>query len=68
VAVDVSTQAAGDGTHEPGQVLSVTVAANADDSAVVEMIEQADRTAPISNRLRIGSPVRLTEASVLRHP
>src|SRR3954467_8364640 len=29
VAVDVSTEAAGDGTHEPGQVISVTVAANA---------------------------------------
>jgi organic hydroperoxide reductase OsmC/OhrA len=68
VAVDVSTEAADDGTHETGQVISVTVAANADESAVVEMIEQADRTAPISNRLRFGSPVRLTEAYVIRNP
>lgn len=68
VTVDVSTEAAGDGTHGSGQVISVTVAANADESAVVEMIEQADRTAPISNRLRFGSPVRLTDAYVIRNP
>jgi organic hydroperoxide reductase OsmC/OhrA len=68
VAVDVSTEAAGDGTHEPGQVISVTVTANADENAVVEMIEHADRTAPISNRLRFGSSVRLTHAYVIRNP
>jgi uncharacterized OsmC-like protein len=68
VAVDVSTEAAGDDTREPGEVISVTVAADADENAVVEMIEHADRTAPISNRLRFGSSVRLTQASVIRNP
>jgi organic hydroperoxide reductase OsmC/OhrA len=64
VAVDVSTEAGG--AHDRGQTISVTVAANADKSAVVEMIEHADRTSPISNRLRFGSAVRLTQALVIR--
>jgi organic hydroperoxide reductase OsmC/OhrA len=68
VAVDVSTEAAGDRSHDPGEVISVTVAADAAENAVVEMIEHADRTAPISNRLRFGSSVRLTQAHVIRKP
>src|SRR5690349_21454143 len=42
VAVDVSTETPADGTSDPGQLISVTVAAAAaDERAIVEMIEQA---------------------------
>jgi organic hydroperoxide reductase OsmC/OhrA len=66
VAVDVSTEAAGDGSPD-GQLISVTVAADADENAVSEMIEHADRTATICNRVRFGSPVRLTQAYVIKN-
>ena len=69
VSVDVATETPADGTSDPGQQISVTVAAAAaDERAIVEMIEQADRTSPIANRLRCGSAVRLAHAYVKKNP
>jgi len=70
VSVDVSTETpGGDDASDPGQRISVTVAAAAaDERAIVEMIEQADRTSPIANRLRCGSAVRLAHAYVKKDP
>jgi len=69
VSVDVSTETPADGASDPGQLISVTVAATAaDERAIVEMIEQADRTSPIANRLRCGSAVRLAHAYVKKDP
>jgi organic hydroperoxide reductase OsmC/OhrA len=69
VAVDVSTETPADGASDPGQLISVTVAAAAaDERAIVEMIEQADRSSSIANRLRCGSAVRLAHAYVKKNP
>jgi len=63
LAVDVSYESSGD---VPEIVVSVCIEADVDESAVMELIETADKTTAISKMLRLGVPVRLTSAHVIR--
>lgn len=64
IAVSASIQAPG--TPDGGRVLiSLTVAADADENALAELIEHTDRVAPIANLLRLKVAVRLTDAHVI---
>jgi organic hydroperoxide reductase OsmC/OhrA len=63
LAVDVSYQPCGDG-HEIA--VSVSVEADVDEPAVMALIENADKATTIPRLLRLGVPVRLTDAHVIR--
>ncbi|HWW88608.1 MAG TPA: OsmC family protein [Vicinamibacterales bacterium] len=63
LAVDVSYDASSHG-HEI--VVSVSIQADVDEGVIKELIENADKTAGISRLVRLGTPIRLTNAHVLR--
>ena len=63
LAVDVSCKSSG---NDPEIVVSVDIDADVDERAVMELIENADKTTKISKLLRLGVPVRLTTAHVIR--
>ena len=63
LAVDVSYEVSGD---SPEIVVSVSIEAGVDERAIMGLIEHADKTAAISRHLRLGVPVRLTNAHVIR--
>jgi hypothetical protein len=60
LAVDVSHSEA------DGLSVSIGIETDADENAVMDLVEHADRNAPVSNLLRLGAPVRLAGAHVIR--
>jgi organic hydroperoxide reductase OsmC/OhrA len=66
IAVDVSTEPPGETSIDCGRVIALTVAADADEGTIAELIERTDRVAPISNLLRQRVAVRLTEAHIVK--
>jgi uncharacterized OsmC-like protein len=66
IAIDVSPDSAGDMSRSHGVVISVSLESDADDRVVMDLIEQADKATSVANLLRLGLPVRLTTAHVIR--
>jgi uncharacterized OsmC-like protein len=50
----------------PGLSVSVTLEADVDEEAIMDLLERVDKAATTCNQLRLGVPVRVTNAHVIR--
>jgi hypothetical protein len=50
----------------PGLSVSVTLEADADQGAIMDLVERVDKAATTCNQLRLGVPVRVTHAQAIR--
>jgi hypothetical protein len=63
VVVEAETETGG---RKPGHLaVSVRVETNADEPAIMELIEHTDRVSEVLKSLRLGTPVRLADAQRL---
>ena len=64
VIVEAETE---NGGRKPGHLaVSVRVETNADEPAIMELIEHTDRVSEVLKSLRLGTPVRLADARAPR--
>ena len=65
VEVDVETEWVDNPARTQGVTLSVRVDADADEPAIMDHVEHTDKIAEVANSLRLGTPVRVTDAHVI---